>query len=129
MSDWHKSIVVDRRRAWWEVMGYGGGQWTESDTLEGTLFLRRRANRKLRRRYIIVRSTSRGRLEITNAEVRFRKSKNAWGIFIDDEPVRHYRTLKAVRMSLNNCILDRMGAEGDRCLDPPYSAPSSKSEA
>jgi len=68
-------------------------------------------------------------LEVTNGEIRYRKSKKVWGIFIDGVPVRHYLSIKAAKLALMPGVLDRMAAEGHRCLDPPCSAPSSKIEA
>lgn len=129
MADWHDSIKEDTDQVWWQVFGRGTSRYVGSNVAEGSIFFYRRGRRKLRTRYIVCRANAQRQLHITNAEIRYRKSKLSWGVFIDDVPVRHYRTLKAAKLALLPGLLDRMGAEGDRCLDPPCSVTSSKNEA
>lgn len=129
MTDWHQDIAIDRNVRYHDVVGYTGSRVDSKNHPEGSIFFRRRRRRKLRTRYIVCKSDEWGQLHITNTEIRYRKSKKAWGIFIEDEVVAHYRTLKAAKLALMPGVLDRMGAEGDRCLDPPYCEQSSKSEA
>lgn len=127
--DWQDAIHIRTDLNWSDLFGWGRRSSVDRDTPDGSVFFKRRKGRKFRTRYIVLRSGAHGRLQITNAEVRYRKSRKAWCVFVDDEPVRHYRTLKAAKLALMPGVLDRMGAEGDRCLDLPYCGPSSKSEA
>ncbi len=129
MDDWRNQIITTSCR-YEEVLGYGyNNQVDRKQYPAGSVFFRRRKKRKFRTRYVVCHSNKWGILSVTNAEIRYRKSRRAWGIFIDDQPVAHYFTLKAAKLALSPGVLDRMGAEGDRCQDPPCSAPSSKTEA
>lgn len=129
MTDWYDRVEREEGRYYVNEIGYHGSNVDSRAHPEGSVFFRRRRGRRFRTRYIVCVSNKWGQLQITNTEVRYRKSKKAWGIFIADEVVAHYRTLRSAKLALMPGVLDRMGAEGDRCLDPPYSEQSSKSEA
>jgi hypothetical protein len=128
-DDWHDLIEVNTSASWYDLFHYRPQRVNLRQTLTGSVVFYRRSKRRLRTRYVVCQADDRGFLHITNAEIRYRKSRKAWGVYINNTPVRHYRSLKGAKMSLMPGVLDRMGAEGDRCLDPPCSERSSKNEA
>jgi hypothetical protein len=129
MEDWQDAIKDKKRQDWWGLFGDSYGPPLKRGTPEGVIQFKRRKTRKFRARYIVLRTDKFSRLKITNAEIRYRKSKKWWTIYIDNLPVRSYRTLKAAKLSLLPGVLDRMGAEADRCEVTTSSAMNSASEA
>ena len=126
--DWRDGILLDKKYGLWETLfGFSSKRYLDRKLYpEGSVLFKRRKRRKFRTRYIVCKTDAGGQLHATNTEIRYRKSRKAWGVFFNGAPVRHYLSLKAAKLALMPGVLDRMGAEGHRCLDHPCSAPSSK---
>jgi hypothetical protein len=128
-ENWRDTIKIAEltdHDEWRRTFNASQREWADFEVLEGATYFLRRKNRKFRKRYIVIQTDDVRRKRVTNAEIRYRKSKKAWTIYIDKKPVRSYRTLIAAKMALMPCPLDRMAAEVDAtCPDMSDSEKSS----
>lgn len=77
----------------------------------GTYIFKRWIHKK---RYLVFKIDEDQYPKVTNAEIRYRKSRKCWGYYIDcDFTGVEYKTLKQAKAALGPTIVDRLAAEFD----------------
>lgn len=110
------NLVSERSRLQRWLWKNGGVSFGSKSTLEpGDVVFKRGPFKK---RYIVFKVDSGGRLRPTNAEVRYRKSRKLWEVFIGGQPSGlEFKKLASAKCSLKPSILDKLAAEAMEAED------------